>query len=196
MQYSPTCGSTRHRPPRAAGDAPVDDEQLLVLQRAEAVEDRHDPLAGRLLDALGQLGEQARHEQLGQAVGGGHVGLVDAGFAVDAEAHRHPPLGDGEQGRLRAGERAAREGDAERPGALVRESRHAGDLGEVVALLGGRGGGLEHREVARDAAALVLLGERLEMSSVTVTVSAGMPAARSCSCAASKLSTSPRSCRS
>ena len=79
----------------------------------------------------------------------------------------------------------------ERVRSLARRRRRV-DLVEVVAGLGGRGGDPEHREVAGDAAALVPLGERgAEMSSVTVTVSQAMPSARSRSCAASKLSTSP-----
>ena len=67
-----------------------------------------------------------------------------------------------------------------------------GDAVEVVALLGRGGRGAEDREIAGDAAALVLLvGRALETSSVTVTVSHAMPSARSCSCAASKFRTSP-----
>ena len=80
-------------------DAAVDDEQLLVLHAAQAVEDRHHAGAGHV-DARGHLVEQARDEQLGELVRGGHVGLVDAGLAVDAQPDRHPPLRHGEQ-RLR-----------------------------------------------------------------------------------------------
>ena len=76
---------------------------------------------------------------------------------MDAEADRHAALGHAEQGRLRAGERAAGEGDAEGAGALVRELREPGDLGEVAARLRGGGGDAEDGEVAGDAAALVLL---------------------------------------
>ena len=138
-------------------DAAVDDEHLLVLERAEAVQDRHDPCA-RDLDALGHLVEQARDEQLGQSVGGGDVGLVDTGFAVDAEPDRHATLGHREQRLLGAGQGAAGERDTERAGALVREPRHAGHTGQVIARLGRRRGDAEHGEVAGDAAALVLLG--------------------------------------
>ena len=95
VQYSPTCGSTMIGAGirEQLGDAPVDDEHLLVLERAEAVEDRDDPRTARRVDALGQLVEQAGDEQLGEAVGGGDAGLVDARFAVDAEADRHAALG-------------------------------------------------------------------------------------------------------
>ena len=70
------------------------------------------------------------------------------------------PSGTREQRRVGAGEGAAGEGDAERAGALVRERREPGDLGEVVAGLGRGGRDAEDGQVARDAAALVLLGER------------------------------------
>ena len=89
------------------GDAAVDDEELLVLHRAEAVEQRHD--AGALeLDAVRHLLEQARDPQLGELVGGRDVDDVDAGLAVDAEADGHlrggvpfgPPAG-GARGALR-----------------------------------------------------------------------------------------------
>ena len=93
VQNSPTSGSTTSTPAAAEQpvDAAVDDEQLLVLDAAQAVEDRHHAGAGHL-DARRHLVEQPGHEQLGELVRGGHVGLVDAGLAVDAQPDRHPPL--------------------------------------------------------------------------------------------------------
>ncbi|BDZ54504.1 hypothetical protein GCM10025870_15770 [Agromyces marinus] len=173
-------------------DAAVDDEELLVLERAESVEDRDDARSVGLPEAVGEFGEQAGDEEFGESVGRGHVGLVDARLAVDAEADRHPTHGDGEQRGLGSREGTAGERDTEGAGALVRQPGDAGDLGQVVPGLGCGSGRLEDREVTGDAAPLVFLGGgALEMSSVTVTVSTGIPAARSCSCAASKFNTSP-----
>ena len=174
------------------GDAAEDDEQLLVLHGAEAVEDRDDAGALRGGDALGELLEQSADEELGEAGRGRDIRLADAGLAVDAEADGHAALGNGEQRLLGSGQRAAGEGDAERAGALVREPRDAHDAVEVVAL---RGRGAATLKTVRSPAMPRRLcfsaTGALDTSSVTVTVSHGMPSARSCSCAASKLSTSP-----
>ncbi|OUE28383.1 hypothetical protein BFL36_01440 [Clavibacter michiganensis] len=139
-------------------DAGVDDEQLLGLHGAEAVEHGHDAGAAHVDPVRDLRGhEQVLHEQLGQAVRGRDVGLVDAGLAVDPEADRHAPLGHREQRLVGARQRAAGEGDAHRAGARVGEAGDALGVVEVVAR-GGRGArGLEHGEVARDPAALGLL---------------------------------------
>src|SRR4030095_6708496 len=101
----------------------------------------------------------AATEAPGQADRGRDIRLADAGLAVDAEADGHAALGNGEQRFLGPGQGAPGEGDAERARAFVRESRDAHHGLEVVAL-GARGArGLEDREVAGDAAALVLLDD-------------------------------------
>ncbi len=136
--------------------AAEDDEQLLVLHRAQAVEERHDVRAVGL-HAVGQLRQEAPDQQLGELVGAGHVGLVDAALAVDAHADGHAALGHGEQRLVGAGQGAAGEGHAEGPGALVGALGDGGDLVEGAALLGRRAGGLEHAQVPGDAAAPVPL---------------------------------------
>ena len=70
------------------------------------------------------------------------------------------PLRHGEQRLRLAGQGAAVEGDAERPGAVVGAAGQPLDLVEGRALLGGGAGDLEDREVAGDAAALLDLVRR------------------------------------
>jgi hypothetical protein len=94
-------------------DPAVDDEQLLVLECAEAVEDRHDPRTPCRVDAVGEFGEEAADEEFGEFVGRGDIGLVDAGLAVDPEPDRHAPLGHGEERSIRSRQRASRERNAE-----------------------------------------------------------------------------------
>ena len=99
-------------------------------------------------------------EQLGEPVGGGNSRLVDAGLAVNPDPDAHATVGHGEQRCGSARQRAAAERNTERSGAFVRESGHPLDLIDRVAGFGCPGGRLEHRECARDAPSLVLLGDR------------------------------------
>ena len=85
----------------------------------------------------------------------GHLGLGDAGLAVDAQPHAHLPVGHGEQRRGRPGHGAAGERHPEGPGAVVGPPGDPLDPVEVVAGLGGSAGHLEHHEVARDTTPLV-----------------------------------------
>ncbi len=135
-------------------DAAEDDEQLLVLDAAEAVEDRHDPGTVRH-DAGRELGEQAVDEQLRETGRARDVRLRDAPLAVDAHADRHAPLRDREERFVGARERAAGEGDTEAPRPVVRALGEGGDGVEVVPALGRGAGDLEHAEVPGDPATLV-----------------------------------------
>ena len=152
------------RPRRAQqlGHAAVYDEQFLVLHRAEAVEDGHHPVPADRVDAVGQFGRVGERpdEQFRERVGGGDVGFVDTGFAVDAEPHRHASLRNVEERGFGAGERAAAERDAEGPRPLVRARGGLGHRVQVVAVLRGGGRGPEHGEVAGDPATAVALGGR------------------------------------
>src|SRR5690606_26179945 len=110
-----------------------------------------------------ELVEQARDQHLGEPIRGRDRGVAEAGFAVDPEPDGHVSGGDLEQRLGGAGQRAARERDAEGARAVVRAARKPGDLVEVRAALGGGTGDAEDGEVAGDAAAfvdLVLPGRR------------------------------------
>ena len=104
-------------------DPAVDHEQFFVLDRAEAVEDGHDPrarprrMSRAARPAAGRRGSAASSSAVGMS------GLADAGFAVDAEADGDPAVGHLNSGAAAPGQRAAGEGDAHRAGAEVGRSR-------------------------------------------------------------------------
>ena len=123
---SPTSGSTTRTPASSSSciDAPVEDEQLLVLHAAEAVEQHgHPPAVGRSRTRR-QLAQQPGHELPRQLVG------RRAGRPRRSPAHRARPCprairsaGTVNSGSPPAGQRAAGEGHAERPGARVGQLR-------------------------------------------------------------------------
>ncbi len=136
---------------RSVFDLAEEQEQLVVLDRAEAVDDRHDALAG----VVRLVGEQPGDEEFGERGGGRHRVFGDARFAVDAQAQGHLPGGDVEEGFAGAGEGAAVEGDAEGTGAVVGPDGQPFDVVQVQSGFGGGAGDLEDRQVPGDAAALV-----------------------------------------
>ncbi len=140
--------------PEEGGDLAVDDEQFLVLDRAEAVEDDGGALPPRPRDVLGEFLQQGVHQQPGRLVGGRQRFLADAGLPVDAEADGHAGLGDGEEGVVGAGQGAAGEGDAEGAGAGAGPFGDAHHVVQGETLLGRGGGRLEDGQVTGDAAAL------------------------------------------
>ena len=171
----------RRRCPRSVeqlGDPAVDDEQLFVLDGAQPVEDEPDAGAA----ARRRLGGQVVEEPASPAVRRGRRRWARRfrRCPVRRGCPGRPPSGrrHGEQRLVGAGQGAAGEGHAERAGAVVGVRGDAVHLVQREPGVGSGGGDLEDRQVAGDAAALLdLVGGALEMSSVTASVSAGMPLA-------------------
>jgi hypothetical protein len=128
-------------------------EQLLVLDRAQAVDEHRDslPRIGRY------VGEDLLHHVCGQLVRRGKGAFADAGLAVDAKPPADRPLRQGEQRFVRPWEGAAAERGSERPGQRVGAGSHGSHPGQVVAVLSRCAGDLEDDEIAGDSAASVFL---------------------------------------
>ena len=135
-------------------DAGRHHEQFLVLACSEPVDDGHHPVPG----SRGTIRQQALDEGAGHVVGAAQVGLGDTRFAVNAEPDSHAPRGHGEQRSLRAGQRAAGEGNPETAGGRVGPGEHPSDLVEPEPGLGRRARDLEDREIPCDSPPLLRLG--------------------------------------
>ncbi|MCY1229773.1 hypothetical protein D9M72_421580 [compost metagenome] len=137
-------------------DLPEKQEQLVVLDRAQAVDDGHHTVPGVVGLVLQEPGDQ----QFGEFGGGGHGVFGDARLAVDAEAQRHLPGGHVEQRRVRSRQRAAVECHAQGTGAVVGPDGQTFDGVEVQSCFRRGTGNLEDRQVPGNAAALLDLVQR------------------------------------
>ncbi len=115
-----------------------------------------------------------------EAVGGRHVGLLDARLAVDPQPERHPPRGHLEQRLVAPGSVQPENATPKvRVRSLARRASRS-TASRSSPRSAAAPAHLEHEQAAGDAAALVrLLGAALATSSVTSTVGASTPAARS-----------------
>ena len=143
------------------GDLRVDHEELLVLHRAQAVDDHGGAAPITVGGALGLLGEDALDQQRSDLVGRSDRLVAHTGLAVDAQTHAHLPVGDMEEGLGGAGEGAAVEGDAEGARGVVGLPGDALRLVEVRAGLDRRAGDLEDGQVTGDAAAVAVVLRRV-----------------------------------
>ena len=132
-----------------------DEGQLVVGRAAGAVHQHGDLVAGEV-----DVGQDAVKNLVDHGVERLHLLAADAGLAVDAHAHLHLVVREGEAGLARGGHGAGRDGHAH--GAHVVDDLlcHALDLGEGLARLRGGTGALVHEDRAGHAAALLALGGR------------------------------------
>ena len=130
------------------GEVAVQHEELFVLDGPQTVDDEH----GARLAPFGPFGQERLEQRAGQLGRRLQRHVAHAGFAVDAEAHRHHAFGHGEQRRRCARQRASRERHPEAAGAAVGMDRDPLHRVEVGALLGGGSRDAEHAQVAGDAA--------------------------------------------
>src|SRR5690606_27334795 len=129
--------------------AAIEHVELADRRAAEAVDHHGDPVAG----LEGQVVVDRVEKLVDDRVGGLQLVAAAARLAVDADADLHLVVADLEDRRALRRRRARRERDAHRPHLAVALLRKLQEIVEARALLGGRAAGLDHEEVAGDAAA-------------------------------------------